>query len=51
MGKGGNADYQHFLLFPRCFQKSLSLGLLKVGLCGKELIQVVYNTGLTVFAQ
>ena len=22
VGKGENADYQHFLLFPRCFQKA-----------------------------
>ena len=21
-GKGGNAGYQHFLLFPQCFQKA-----------------------------
>ena len=27
-GKGENAEYQHFLLFPQCFKK---------GLCGKEL--------------
>ena len=25
MGKGENAGYQHFLLFPQCFQKSFSL--------------------------
>ena len=29
-GKGENAGYQHFLLFPKCFQKSSSLGSLKV---------------------
>ena len=33
-----NASHQHFLLFLTCFQKSLSSGLLKSGLCGKELI-------------
>ena len=22
VGKGENADYQHFLLFPQCFQNS-----------------------------
>ena len=28
-GKGENADNQHFLLFPQCFQKSsLKLGIL-----------------------
>ena len=29
VGKGGNAGYQHFLLFPQCFQKS--------GLCGEKV--------------
>ena len=24
LGKGENASYQHFLLFPKCFQKSFS---------------------------
>ena len=28
--KGENAGYQHFLLFPLCFQKALSSRLLKV---------------------
>ena len=27
LGKGENAGYQHFLLFPKCFQKSPSSGL------------------------
>ena len=26
VGKGENADYQHFLLFPQCFQKAFSSG-------------------------
>ena len=26
VGKGENAGYQHFLLFPRCFQKASSTG-------------------------
>ena len=30
VGKGENAGYQHFLLFPQCFQKALSLGTSKV---------------------
>ena len=25
VGKGENADYHHFLLFPQCFQKVYSL--------------------------
>ena len=29
VGKGENAGYQHFLLFPQCFQKSLLLGVVK----------------------
>ena len=29
-GKGENAGYQHFLLFPKCFQKPPSSGSLKV---------------------
>ena len=32
VGKGGNTDYQHFLLFPQCFSKLTSLGSLKVGI-------------------
>ena len=31
VGKGENASFQHFLLFPLCFQKSSS-GSLKVGI-------------------
>ena len=27
--KGENADYQHFLLFPQCFQKFFLSGLIK----------------------
>ena len=37
LGKGENAGEQHFLLFPKCFQKPPSSGSLKVELCGKEL--------------
>ena len=32
VGKGENAGYQHFLLFPQCFQKASSSGSLKVGI-------------------
>ena len=31
VGKGENAGYQHFLLFPQCFQKPSVSGLFKVG--------------------
>ena len=37
LGKGKNAGYQHFFLFPKCFQKPPSLGLLKSVLFGKQL--------------
>ena len=36
VGKGENAGYQHFLLFPQCFQKD-SLGSLKLRIVSKEL--------------
>ena len=32
VGKGENADFQHFLLYPQSFQKASFLGLLKVGI-------------------
>ena len=32
VGKGENAGYQHFLLFPQCFQKASFSGSLKVGI-------------------
>ena len=32
VGKGENAGYQHFLLFPQCFQKDSFTGSLKVGI-------------------
>ena len=32
VGKGENAGYQHYLLFPQCFQKASFSGLLKVGI-------------------
>ena len=31
LGKGQNSGYQHFVLFPKCFQKPPSSGSLKVG--------------------
>ena len=30
VGKGENADYQHFLLCPQCFQKASYIGSIKV---------------------
>ena len=32
VGKRENAGYQHFLLFPQCFQKASIPGSLKVGI-------------------
>ena len=32
VGEGDNAGYQHFLLFPQCFEKRSISGLLKVGI-------------------
>ena len=32
VGKGEYVGYQHFFLFPQCFQKASLLGLLKVGI-------------------
>ena len=32
VGKVENAGYQHFLLFPQCFQKASYTGSLKVGI-------------------
>ena len=40
VGKAKNAGYQHFLIFPQCFQNLCSSGSLKFGLYGKELNHV-----------
>ena len=32
VGKGENVGYQHFLVFPQCFQKASFSGSLKVGI-------------------
>ena len=32
VGNRENAGYQHFLLFPQCFQRASLLGSLKVGI-------------------
>ena len=34
--KEENAGYQHFLIFPTMFSKTLFQGCYKSGLCGKE---------------
>ena len=37
VGKGEIARYEHFLLFPQCFQRLVSQGHHKVSLCGNGL--------------
>ena len=32
VGKGDNAGFLHFLLFPQCFQEAFYSGSLKVGI-------------------
>ena len=39
-GKGENAVYQHFLLFPQCFQKGFYPGSLKVGIMWQRIKHV-----------
>ena len=39
VGKGENAGYQHFLLFPQCFQKLSLSGSLKVGIWGSPKLK------------
>ena len=63
MGKGEIARYEQFLLFPQCFQKACFLEASKGVIvwewvkkgwslkAGGLLIQVVSNTGLTLFVQ
>ena len=44
VGKGENAGYQHFLLFPQCFEKASFLDTSKeVSLCGNGLIQLIHK--------
>ena len=37
VGKGENAGYQYFLLFPKCFQRATIPDRKNQGLFGKEL--------------
>ena len=43
MGKEENAGYQHFLLFPQCFQKASPLGSLKVGIVWYRVKMPIYS--------
>ena len=44
VGKGEKAGYQHFLLFPQCFPKPSSLGLLKVGFVWERVLTLSQTT-------
>ena len=50
VGKGENAGYQYFLLFPQCYQKFVFFlwSHSKLRLCGKKL--TLYHTILTFFS-
>ena len=48
VGKEKNAGYQHFLLFPKCFQKGFLLSY-KSELCGKELIHFYFIAKVVPF--
>ena len=50
VGKWENAGNQHFLLFPQCFQKSFSVGVVRSWLCGKELTLFQTSPGFYVSA-
>ena len=46
-GKGENAGYQHFLLFPQCFQKASFSGSLKVGIVWERVKLFTVNKLVT----
>ena len=46
-GKGENAGYQHFLLFPQCFQKATFSGSLKAGIVWIKSYHLYVIPGLT----
>ena len=46
VGKGENAGYQHFLLFPQCFQK-FSFPSLKFGISGLRLKLILQGNSCT----
>ena len=48
MKKVENAGYQHFLLFPQCFQKASFSGSLKVQL---NIYQTIQNLGGKAFLE
>ena len=42
LGKGENAGYQHFLLFPTCFQKASTEMVVKSRDCVGKSLKVVF---------
>ena len=49
VGKGENAGYNHFHLFPQCFQKVSFTGPFKAGIVDEELQIVVALSFLITF--
>ena len=50
VGKGENAGYHHFHLFPQCFQKVSFTGPIKAGIVDEELqIVVALSFLITIF--
>ena len=49
VGKGENAVYQHFLLFPQCFSKDFFPGFLNLSLLG-EMLKYIQNTYIPAFS-
>ena len=47
--KGENAGYQHFLLFPQCFQQTSSLGSLKVVMVWLRIKRVSFQSSTNPF--
>ena len=40
VGKGENAIFQHFLVFPQSFQRAFSSGSSKVGIVWKKVLRI-----------
>ena len=49
VGKGENAEYQHFLLFPQCFQKPSHSRSLKVGTVWSRVNPIPLNCSIPSF--
>ena len=43
VGRGENAGYQHFLLFPKCFKKPSPSGSLKARIVGRRVHRLVWK--------